>query len=115
MLVLTLKQPWAWAVFHAGKDVENRSRGTGHRGELHIHAGRGVDPDGLAVLAEMGHTVPPVLPAGVIVGSVHLDDVVWAHPSPWAVSGQWHWVLSRPRLLREPIPHRGLQGLHRRR
>ncbi len=25
MLALSIRQPWAWAVIHAGKDVENRS------------------------------------------------------------------------------------------
>lgn len=43
MKALTLKQPWAWAVAHAGKDVENRTwkppaSVIGHR--IAIHAGR---------------------------------------------------------------------------
>jgi len=36
---ITVKQPWAWAIAHGGKTVENRSRGTRHRGLLLIHAG----------------------------------------------------------------------------
>ena len=24
MKALTIKQPWAWAIIHAGKDIENR-------------------------------------------------------------------------------------------
>lgn len=36
---ITVKQPWAWAIAHGGKTVENRSRGTSYRGALAIHAG----------------------------------------------------------------------------
>lgn len=36
---ITVRQPWAWAIAHGGKTVENRSRGTKHRGTLLIHAG----------------------------------------------------------------------------
>ncbi|MGC5012562.1 hypothetical protein ACLQ2R_17500 [Streptosporangium sp. DT93] len=36
---ITIKQPWAWAIAHGGKDVENRTWGTSHTGLLAIHAG----------------------------------------------------------------------------
>jgi hypothetical protein len=36
--VLSLRQPWAWAVLHAGKRVENRCWSTTFRGEFLIHA-----------------------------------------------------------------------------
>lgn len=45
MRAITIRQPWAWAIMHAGKRIENRSRKDGrvppmclHRGELWIHA-----------------------------------------------------------------------------
>jgi hypothetical protein len=38
---ITVRQPWAWAIAEGGKLVENRSRGTRHRGPLLIHAGVG--------------------------------------------------------------------------
>lgn len=41
MKALTVRQPWAWAIIHGGKDVENRTRHTKHRGQLYIHAGLG--------------------------------------------------------------------------
>lgn len=31
---LSVRQPWAWAIVHAGKDVENRNWPTPHRGRL---------------------------------------------------------------------------------
>lgn len=40
MRVLTVRQPWAWAIIRGGKDVENRSRNLagGYRGPVLIHA-----------------------------------------------------------------------------
>lgn len=38
MKCLSLRQPWAWAVVHAGKSVENRRWNTNFRGEFLIHA-----------------------------------------------------------------------------
>jgi hypothetical protein len=35
---LSLRQPWAWAVVHGGKDIENRVWSTKFRGEFLIHA-----------------------------------------------------------------------------
>lgn len=36
---LTVRQPWAWAIIHGGKDVENRSRSLGqYRGPVAVHA-----------------------------------------------------------------------------
>jgi hypothetical protein len=41
MRVLTVKQPWAWAIIHGGKDVENRGRNLAgdYRGLVAIHVG----------------------------------------------------------------------------
>jgi hypothetical protein len=36
---LTVQQPWAWAIIHGGKDVENRTQAWSYRGPLAIHAG----------------------------------------------------------------------------
>jgi hypothetical protein len=36
---LTVQQPWAWAIAHAGKTVENRATYFSHRGPLAVHAG----------------------------------------------------------------------------
>lgn len=37
---ITVRQPWAWAIEHAGKDVENRSRSMGRPGWYFLHAGQ---------------------------------------------------------------------------
>lgn len=41
MRAITVRQPWAWAIVHGGKDVENRSRNIAgsYRGPVAIHAG----------------------------------------------------------------------------
>ncbi len=48
MKALSIRQPWAWAIVHAGKRIENRSRADGrmpslctYRGPLLIHAAKG--------------------------------------------------------------------------
>jgi len=38
MKAISLQQPWAWAILHAGKDVENRRWNTRYRGPIAIHA-----------------------------------------------------------------------------
>jgi hypothetical protein len=42
---------------------------------------------------------------------VDVVDCVQGSTSPWAVSGQWHWLLANPRRLTKPIPYRGALGL----
>ena len=40
---LSIAQPWAWAILHCGKRIENRDRWTGcrYRGEVWLHASKG--------------------------------------------------------------------------
>jgi len=47
MRILTVRQPWAWAIIHGGKDVENRVRNIAgsYRGPVAIHAALAVDDD----------------------------------------------------------------------
>ncbi len=47
MRILTVRQPWAWAIIHGGKDVENRVRNLAgnYRGPVAIHAGMQHDHD----------------------------------------------------------------------
>lgn len=107
---LTIHQPWAWLILHAGKDVENRGwNGAGYRGRFLVHAGKAYDPHGDEFAAELGIEIPAGLPLGAIVGAVTLLDVVQGADSVWAIDGQWHWMLAAPAVLAEPIPARGFQ------
>lgn len=134
---ITVKQPWAWAIAHGGKTVENRSRGTAYRGPLLIHAGlvwsqRGeYDPrvraawNGLhpQLAGSLGFTEHPT---GAVIAVAQLVD---AHPDanccrPWGeseyleASGRrrtvvHHLVLEDVVPLPEPVPCRGALGLWR--
>lgn len=107
--ILTVRQPWASAIFLAGKNVENRSWPVDYRGRLWIHAASkldaaAVDDARLVYLLEE-------LPMGVVIGSVELVDVVRRHRSRWAERGAFHWLLADPVLLDTPVPRRGRPGL----
>ena len=126
---LTIRQPWAWAIAHAGKDIENRSWATRHRGPLLIHAGKripdntdfsdlvellelsaGADLDrACRLLAELDHAE---LAYGAIVASARLADCVAASESLWFV-GPHGWVLSDVRPVERPVARPGRQGIFR--
>ncbi|MEV1003321.1 hypothetical protein [Nonomuraea sp. NPDC050202] len=119
MKALTVWNPWAWAIALGGKDVENRTRGTRHRGELAIHAGKPWDEYGAAdprIIAAAGQFVGPLLRDerfvfGAIVAVADLVDVVRDSSSPWAAPGQCHWLLANVRPIAEPVPCRGWQNV----
>lgn len=41
MKALSIRQPWAWAILHTGKSVENRDWYTEYRGRVLLHASKG--------------------------------------------------------------------------
>ncbi|RKT31139.1 hypothetical protein DEU34_3076 [Microbacterium sp. AG1240] len=87
MRILTVRQPWAWAIIHAGKNVENRSRNIAgfYRGPVLIHAGlTAVDNEDVLWNADLFrdamHTAPPesrkaMSVRGAILGVVDLVEV----------------------------------------
>jgi hypothetical protein len=138
MKILTVRQPWAWAIIHGGKDVENRTRNIAglYRGPVAIHAGlaydaawssRALDDAMQASGARLGE---PPMPwwggEGHIIGvvnlwAVHRDadggnccarrPVGGPGGSPWAERDVWHLCLNAPRPLSKPLPYRGALGL----
>ena len=46
MKAITVRQPWAWAIMHGGKDIENRTRNIAgsYRGPVVIHAAVALAP-----------------------------------------------------------------------
>lgn len=107
--VLSVRPPWAWSILFAGKDIENRSWETPYRGPILIHASsRKYGGDSLVevqqtIRARSQVKPPDEFPRSQILGVVDLIDIVLGHPSPWANSGECHWVLRNPRPLTEPI------------
>lgn len=90
-LALSIRQPWAWMIVNAGKDVENRDWPTRFRGRFLIHASKGMTRDeyenGAETLFEIDARIelPPFekLERGGIVGTAVLTDCVERSPSPW--------------------------------
>ena len=133
MRILTVKQPWAWAIIHGGKDVENRVRSLGpYRGPVAIHASRSIgansawtDPNVREALIRADSISDWNPSLGTIIGVVDLVDEhtdctenVDGHGhtptcSKWAMSDHHHLVLANPRPLTQPIPARGMLGLWR--
>lgn len=77
MKVLTIKQPWATLIMRGDKRFEFRSWQTKYRGELLIHAGKGIDKEAMKRLKKY---VPEDMPTGKILGKVILVDCVKMSP-----------------------------------
>lgn len=135
--ILTVRNPWAWAIIHAGKTVENRATNVvgDYRGPLLIHAAKAYadgwsSPVLAGIMNRHGAVHQEPQPwhdhAGMIIGVVDLVD---SHPvdacikqqrdGDWFVCSEWaeraghHLVLANPRALDEPLPYTGTLGLRR--
>lgn len=58
MKVITLKQPWATLVAKGIKKYEFRTWKTNYRGELLIHAGKGIDKEAMGRFAHLNLEYP---------------------------------------------------------
>lgn len=135
MRALTLKQPWAGAVAHLGKDIENRSwpppkdaMGT----RIAIHAGGGRDGLAYAMLPP-NVSVPPgvndprlaIVAVATVVGATHYDHggnyggrltqnelrYLRINQRGWALPHCWNWLLRDIAALPEPVRCKGRLGL----
>lgn len=137
MKALTIRQPWAWAILWAGKDVENRTwlpspkqLEPGER--FAIHAGLQPDDDwdeAIHRIAEargapneaayslgdlLAFPLPrwKDLPRGAIVGTAVLAALDEVKPrSPWGDDCDHWWNLKYVRPIQPPLPCRGGQRL----
>ncbi|QPH54210.1 hypothetical protein [Pontivivens ytuae] len=118
-LALSVRQPWAWAIIHGGKVIENRSLGAIKSGNMDcrricIHAATGLKRSeydwGLWRLHRHGVTAPRPedLPRGAIIGTVDVVDIISESDSEW-FGGPWGLVLENPAPV-EPIPAVGELG-----
>jgi len=119
MKALSIRQPWAWCIIHAGKDIENRIWNTGYRGPILIHAAKGMTryeyEDCLAIAHRISITHPfptgLILPAfeeldrGGLVGMADLVDVVNGSANDW-FEGPFGFVLRNVK----PLPFLPLKG-----
>lgn len=109
---LSIKQPWAWCILYAGKDIENRTRHTSVRGVVAIHASKTIDWNAYHSLSAMGYKLPRYedLPLGQIVGTVEIVDSVIEHKSSWKQKDTVGYVLKSPMSLDEGLECRGQLG-----
>lgn len=136
---LTLKQPWALAVTHFGKDVENRSWSTRYRGLVAIHAGKALDRDFTGYTAPEAESRRKVLRAEAMLSGrwpaelfMHLGGIVAVARiagchyaldaeectreslcSPWAQRDAYHWRLEDVCVLPDWVLCKGALGLWR--
>jgi len=115
MRAITVKQPWAYAIFHGGKDVENRSQNLigSLPIQLAIHVSKSRDesprfPRGFTYLRDIPEANDPAL-RGKIIGVVTLVAISDAHESVWYQGGRYAYVFENPRLLKTPLEARGYQ------
>ena len=109
MKAITVRQPSAWAILHARKNIENRSWRTHLRGTIAIHAAKGMTRSEYeAVISyfplRWQWVVPAFeeLPRSAIIGVVDLVDCVEESKSRW-FGGPLGFVLKNPRPI-NPIP-----------
>ncbi len=115
-VALSIRQPWAYAITHGGKDIENRSWRTHRRGPILIHASNGLTQveirdftDFVRGAGLLGPWLTNVgmeaIHRGGIVGVADLVDCVEDHASPWFM-GRFGFVLANAR----PLPFMPMKG-----
>ncbi len=113
---ISIQQPWAYAILHAGKDVENRTWPFPGNIELPvrlvIHAGLKIDVDAYDFLESMGVTAPLSLPTGCLLGEVDITKCLSKAEcySRWAF-GPWCWLLRNVEVYEKPIRYSGRLGI----
>jgi len=106
------------------KDVENRPWEVPARFEfpqrIYIHVSKRDDPTqpvldmcckkiGLPFMSIL-MSFSGRLPRGALLGTIELIACIRDSKSPWAVPGQYHFILRDPQPFKEPIPCRGKLG-----
>jgi hypothetical protein len=116
---LSIRQPWAWLILHAGKDVENRCWPTKLRGRFLIHAAKGCTMAEFEDASDFVHELliregkgrkhlmpgPKEIERGGIVGEAEIVDCVRASESPWYM-GDWAFVIRNAK----PLPFTPCRG-----
>ncbi len=122
MKVLTIKQPWATLIMQGNKRFEFRSWQTNYRGELLIHAGKGIDKEAIKRLEKY---LPKELPLGKILGKVTLVNCIKMSPefkeellkenkdiyAQSSFKENYGWQLENVEIFDKPIDAKGYLSL----
>lgn len=130
MKAITIWQPWAQLVAIGAKEYETRTWAHSYRGPVAIHAGKRKQWDGMVIPCEPFRT--PLRDAGIVtytslalgcVVAVGELTAIYATRELWLklnrqerafgdfTPGRYAWRIQNVRLLEEPIPVSGKQGL----
>ena len=118
MKVLTIKQPWATLIMQGYKRFEFRSWQTKYRGDLLIHAGKGIDK---VAIKRLEKYLPEELPTGKILGKVTLVDCIKMSPefkeellkenrdiyTKSSFQENYGWQMDNVQVFNEPIEAKG--------
>jgi hypothetical protein len=109
MKALSIKQPWADLIVSGHKDIENRTWRTNFRGRVYVHASQKYDhrhrdmsslftfPQWDSLTTELQYELCSLSwQKSAIIGEVDIIDCVQNHPSIWAETAVWNWILSNP-------------------
>lgn len=116
MRALTIRQPWADAIVHGEKRIENRTWTTAHTGPILIHAGSAYDPVARLIITDWTALNSWPDARGAVIGVAQLNGhhhAADACCAPWGEPTSVHWELSDVRPLPKPVPAKGRLGLWR--
>jgi hypothetical protein len=108
---LTVRQPWAGAIVHQTKRVENRTwklPAAMHGTRILIHAA--AQPDKLAVVYGPNLDVYGAIIGAATITGCHYDTGRQPCCSEWAFTGVYHWTLADVIALPVPVPAKGALG-----
>lgn len=111
MKALTIRQPWAGAIVHQTKRVENRTwkLPAAHEGaRILIHAG--AERDKLAIVNGPNLDVYGAIVGAATITGCHFDNGNNVCCSEWAFTGTYHWELADVVALTTPVPAKGALG-----
>lgn len=73
MKVITIKQPWATLIAEGYKEYEFRTWKTKYRGDILIHAGKGVDKKAMDRFKHLNLEYP----SGCIIAKANITDCIY--------------------------------------
>ncbi len=78
MKVITIKQPWATLIAEGYKEYEFRTWKTKYRGEILIHAGKGIDKEAVERFKylKLDYPVGKIIARSKVVDCVKVDDTL---------------------------------------
>ncbi|WP_435606651.1 hypothetical protein [Streptomyces ardesiacus] len=107
MKALTVRQPWAAAIAHQAKRVENRTwklPAKHHGTRILIHAGAQRDQYA-QVYGPHRDVYSAIVAVATVTGCHWSDDGLCC--GPWGEEGVYHWTLEDVTALPAPVPAKG--------